>query len=57
MAGSGCRLASEHVVIAERGQVLGRAVLVDAVEVVGPEVGKVDATLEYVEGGNQDGGG
>lgn len=57
MAGSGCRLGSEHDVIAERGQALGRAVLVDAVEVVGPEVGEVDATLEYVEGGNQDGGG
>jgi len=57
MAGSVCGLGAEHDGVAERveaaDQALGGAMLVDAVEVVGAEVGKGDGALQHVEGGNQ----
>jgi len=58
MAGSVCRLGAEHDRIAERveaaDQALGGAMLVDAVEVIGAEVGEGDGALQHVEGGDQD---
>src|SRR5918993_3955501 len=56
--GSGCGLGPEHDVVAEgveaADQALGGAVLVDAVEVVGAEVGEGDGAPQHVEGGDQD---
>ena len=58
MAGSGGGFGAEHDGVAERveaaDQALGGAVLVDAVEVVGAEVGDGDGALQHVESGDQD---
>src|SRR5215218_11224370 len=55
---SGCGLGSEHDVVAEgveaADQALGGAVLVDAVDVIGTEVGEGDGALQHVEGSDQD---
>jgi len=51
-------LGAEHDGVAERveaaDQPLGGAVLVDAVEAVGAEVGEGDGALQHVEGSDQD---
>ncbi len=58
MAGSVCGLGAEHDGVAERveaaDQALGGAVLVDAVEVIGAEVGEGDGALQHAEGGDED---
>jgi len=58
MAGSVCGLGAEHDGIAERvkvaDQAFGGVMPVDAVEVVGAEVGEGDGALQHVEGGDQD---
>ncbi len=52
------RLGSEHDVVAERveaaDEALGRAVLVQAVEVIGPELGEGRGPLQHVEYRDQD---
>lgn len=56
MVGSVCGLGAQHDRVAQRieaaDQALGGAMLVDAVEVVGTEIG--EGALQHVEDGDQD---